>query len=378
MTRTPAQVRHLIFLAHLWVCAPFLIVWLYVPEVRREIPVESLGKLMVAVPAICLYLLVRTALAFRPPAWLNWEYVYPPVDVALVSLLIWLGNRDPLSNVALLYLLPVAEAAGTLKVRWAAAVAFFAFVGVALATHGLQTDEPFNTWFRYFLLLILASLITSLGAAAAKLREQLGVARDRNRIALEMHDGVQGHLITAASQLELAQHLLRPNPDRASEVLGETREGVRQAADELRFLVQRLRAPSLAQGFLPSLKQYAHHFCSRNGLDLTFEVLGEEAALGPERENALFRIAQEALSNIVRHARASSVRLELRFEPGRVRLTVEDDGVGFEAGRVPEDGSHAGLESMSQRAREAGGSASISRREEGGTRVVAEVGGAAL
>jgi signal transduction histidine kinase len=341
------------------------------PEVRREISTDSFERLLLVVPAVLGYLVVRTVLVFRQPN-LPWEYIYPPIDVGIISLLISMGNRDPLSNVALLYMLPVAEAAGTLSVRWAASVAVFVLIGVALATDGLKTTDPFNTWFRYFLMLVMASLITTVARAQAALREQLGVARDRNRIALEMHDGVQGHLITVASQLELAQRLAVQNPERAGEVVTESREMTRQAADELRFLVQRLRAPSLSQGFLPALKQFAHNLCSRNGLGLEFESKGEPYDLDPHAENALFRIAQEALNNVVRHANATTVWVYADFEADHVLLRIRDDGVGFdETERQNTENLQAGLDGMRSRATENGGNLAIRSLPGAGTEVEA-------
>lgn len=337
-------------------------VWLFVPSVRSQIAPENLGKIWLFLPFVAAYILARTWLAFKDPPWLNWMIVYPPFDVAIVSLLVWFGNRDPLSNVTLLYMFPLAEAAGALSIPWAATVAGLVLAGTALATQGFLTTDPFNTAFRYFFLFLFATLVTWLTKTAATLSEQLGVARDRNRIAMEMHAGVQGHLVTLSSQLELVERLAAPNPERAAEIATEGRESARLAADELRFLVQRLRAPSLAEGFLPALRNFANNQTSRNGLDLDFAVDGEPFPVGPEVENAVFRIAQEALNNVLRHSGARGVELRVGYGPDGVTLTVRDDGRGFSPQEVAGEGGHAGLDGLSARAEALKGKVAIESR----------------
>lgn len=371
MDRASAKTRHLIFLAHIWICTPFLIYWLSTPSARWLIPPENFDNLRVFITVVCLYVGVRSILAFKDPPWLKWQFIFPPIDVAVISTLIWLGDRDPISKTALLYFFPVAEAAGSLSVAWSAAVGGMVLLGAGLATHGFRTDDPFNTAFQYFFILLMASLLAALARTSARAREQLGVAKDRTRIAMEMHDGVQGHLITIASQLELAQRMAQADPTKAEKLAEESKDTARLAADELRFLVQRMRAPSLSSGFLPALKQFAHNQAERNGLALEFLVDGQAYDLPADTENALFRIAQESLTNILRHSEANSVRIEVDFQPKAIRLAVRDDGRGFDSTlyETDEQGTNAGLEGMSARARDLGGSFVIASKPGGGTSV---------
>lgn len=353
-------------MAHLWVCMPFLVMWVFVPSAHAGIPDENFQKITAFLGAVIVYLLVRTALAFRNPSWLKWEYVFPPIDIAAISMLIWLGNRDPLSNIALLYFFPIAQAAGTLNTRWAVSVSCLVLVGAALATHGLRSDEPFNTGFRYFFLIVLGSLVTLLAKASAQLREALSVARDRNRLAMEMHDGVQAHLMTISKQLELAEAVGDKNPERVTELARDSRELARLAADELRYLVTRMRSPSLEQGFVTALKGFASNITSRYGLELEFVESGSSAGLERETEHAAFRIAQEALTNAIRHASAKRVVVSIRFEPRALTQSVKDDGVGMGASAESE-----GIEGMRRRANELGGSVEVIGT--GGTEVVARL-----
>lgn len=359
--------RHLIFLVHLWVCTPFALFWVDMPEIRRNLTDAAAHNLWICILCVFGYLAIRTVLAFKDPPWLKWDFVYPPVDVAIVSLFLYFADSNPLSNIALLYFLPIAEAAQTLNWRWSATVAFLVIAGSILASLNTPVEEwtPFNIAFRFFFLIVMSSLLTMLAKQAAEIRSQLRLEADRNRLALEMHDGLQGSLITAASQMELAQLLAHQDPDRAAKIAGESRQTVRQATDELRFLVQRLRKHEMVGGFEPALRQYANNICERNGLGLNFSVQGNTVRLDAESENAFFRIAQEAINNILRHAKAQNVAITLRFLTDRTELVVADDGVGFVANPNQSEVEHAGLDGMKMRAEECKGQFKILGSEKG-------------
>ncbi len=344
--------RHLIFLVHLWVCMPFALFWVDMPEIRSKLTDEAARNLWFCIIGVFIYLVARTALAFRSPSWFKWDFVYPPIDVAIVSLFLYVVDSHPLSNIALLYFFPIAEAAQTLNWRWSAAVAFMVIGGSILASLRVPIEQwtPFNIAFRFFFLVVMSSLLTLLAKQAAEIRTQLRLEADRNRLALEMHDGLQGSLITAASQMELVQQLAPTDPTRAAQIAADSRQTVRQATDELRYLVQRLRKHEVVGGFEPALRQYANNICERNGIDLAFQVTGSPGKLTADVENALFRIAQETLNNVLRHARATKVSIDLHFHPTRTDLCIADDGVGM---HLPaSDVDHTGLDGMKMRAEE--------------------------
>ncbi|AIE87790.1 Sensor histidine kinase [Fimbriimonas ginsengisoli Gsoil 348] len=369
------------FLAHVWACAPFLVFWMLDMHIRAVIGPEAVAILRPVIGLTLVYLAVRTVIAWRDPDWLPWQYVFPPVDVALVSAILFLSHRGPMSNITLLFFLPMIQASGSLNVRWAAAVGFMVVIGTAVSTFGaneivpadlprstreLLQQDPLNVTFRIYFLIVLSSLMAYQSLIAAGLKEKLGVAADRNRIAMDMHDGVQGHLIALSSQLELMARVAPKDGVRAAELAEEGRESARQAADELRFLVQRLRAPALEDGFVPALRQYAHNLCERHGLRLDFQVVGKEVPLEPEVENALFRIAQESITNVVKHAGAAQVTVSVAFQGMSAELVVQDDGQGF--GVVREG---VGLIGIRERAARAGGAAEVTSSPGGGTRVKA-------
>lgn len=356
----------MIFLAHLWLCVPFMALWLTMPSAHSGIREENFKQIAWFCLVVVAYMVVRTWLAFRDPPRLEWEYVFPPIDVAIVSMLIWLGERDPLSNIALLYFFPLAAAAGTLNLRWSITVAAMVLGGAALATHGLRSTEPFNTVFRYFFIFVLSSLVTLLALAAARLREQLSVARDRNRVAMEMHDGVQAHLMTVSKQFELVEHIAPNDPNRAVQLASDGRESARLAADELRYLVHRMRSPSLSEGFIPALRSFMQGVADRHDLELEFSVSGSEQRLSSQVEHAAFRIAQESINNVLRHAGATQACVLIQYEADRIRLSVSDNGCGFNP-----DVESDGLMGMRTRAESLGGTLHIQSRKEGGSRIEA-------
>jgi signal transduction histidine kinase len=330
-----------------------MVVWLRNPQMQEVIGEPAIARLRPFVILILAYLVARTVIAWKDPPRLKWDFVFPLIDVAVISSILFISHRGPLSNITLLYFFPIVEAAGTLSPWWAAFIGLLVVAGTGLSTlpadtidlaragHGsnlqslreLIRDDPLNVAFRLYFLILISSLMAYQSRIVARYKERLGVAADRNRIAMDMHDGVQGRLITIASQLELLARLAERDGKRAAELARESREMTRQAADELRFLVQRLRAPGLEDGFVPALKQYAHNICSRSDLELEFKVVGRTLARDPAVENALFRVAQEALNNVVKHADARVVQITVRFGEmagGETELTITDDGLGFD------------------------------------------------
>lgn len=380
--------QHLVFLAHVWVCAPFLLVWTFDIHTRNVIGPEAVAALQPAIWLTVAYLAIRTRIAWKGNEHRPWQYIYPPIDIVVVSVILYLSHRGPMSNITLLYFLPMIEASGSLNVRWAALVGVMVVGGTALSTvtateiapshiqtaRELLQQDPLNVTFRICFLVVLSSLMTFQSLIAAGLKERLAVAADRNRIAMDMHDGVQGHLIALSAQLELVGRVALRDPARAAQLAEEGRESARQAADELRFLVQRLRTPAMEEGFVPALRQYAHNICERHGLQLEFEVEGKERVLEPEVENALFRIAQESITNVVKHASAKVVEVRITYTLNSAELTVRDDGSGFVNQTAREEQKGVGLLGMRERAEKAGGEAHIESGPEQGTRVTAKFG----
>jgi signal transduction histidine kinase len=195
--------------------------------------------------------------------------------------------------------------------------------------------------------------------------EEMAVVEERNRLAREMHDTL-GHRLTVASvQLEAAQRLYPTDAERAASLVGPVREQVREALVELRATVATLRSPVEADLQLRSaLRRLMEHFEAATGLTIHRVLPDEMPPLPNAHRLALYRAAQEALTNIQKHANAQQLWLVLSTSDGAVTLLVSDDGRGISS-RQGEAGF--GLHGLRERARQLGGDLHLEPRPGGGT-----------
>jgi two-component system, NarL family, sensor kinase len=203
-------------------------------------------------------------------------------------------------------------------------------------------------------------------------------AEERNRLAREIHDTIAQDLAAIAFQLEAAEALLaqRAEPERVQRSVTAALDLARKGLDEARRSVLDLRAAPLEGRTLPAaLAALAAEADTENPPAVVFEAGATAVSLPPAVEVGLYRIAQEALQNALRHAVAARVLLRLEVQPDRVRLTIEDDGKGFAIGKADTGNaaSRFGLVGMRERARLLGGSFLIESSPGAGTRVTAEV-----
>jgi signal transduction histidine kinase len=167
--------------------------------------------------------------------------------------------------------------------------------------------------------------------------EQLATSRERVRLARAMHDTLAHSLAALVVQLEAVDALQETDPEAAQEQLGKVRQEARVGLEETRRAILDLRsAPVEERGLSGALEQLVRQFGQRNGIKTEWTVRGEFTPLLPVQANALYRIAEEALSNIERHAGARNVAVSLSYENG-VTLTVQDDGQGFDPQAVDVD-----------------------------------------
>lgn len=368
-----------LFLYHLWACVPFVIAWLIAPTlvgVSRD-PLEIRATYPVACTAL-VYLLVRSWITFRSHSTVRWEYVWPVADVFLISLALFTRVKPQGSWLMLLYLFPIMQAASTLSVRWALGIGALS-VTAYLSACGLGGLEPLRYGygiFRLFFLLLMASLVTSLGREVVHANRESALNEYRNELAAEMHDGIQQYLAAISMRLELARALVNTNPGEAARIAVDQRHLARRAADELRVMVRGLRSPVLEGGIANALRHYVGLLGNRSDLPIEFGVTGDEARLDPRTEHAILRIVQEALTNVAKHASAGSVRVGLEFAPGEVICMVADDGVGFDVGIASErqvSSECCGLENMRRRAAGVNGSLQISSTPGKGSTVLLRI-----
>jgi signal transduction histidine kinase len=178
--------------------------------------------------------------------------------------------------------------------------------------------------------------------------EDLAVSQERNRLAREMHDALGHRLTVAAVQLEGAERLIPTNPARAARMVNTVHEEVVEALAELRRTVATLRTPlDVDLSLLTALTRLAHGFEEATGIKVNRSLPEALPPLPEAHRLALYRAAQEALTNVQRHAQARQVWLELALEDQTITLLVKDDGQGFD----PEAGQAGfGLRGLRERA----------------------------
>ena len=195
---------------------------------------------------------------------------------------------------------------------------------------------------------------------------------ERRRLAGDIHDGISQRLITLSYWLDAARRAVGDNPDAVAEQLEKARELVELTLQEARAAIGGLRPPVLDDlGLAGGLASLAR---SIPQLDLEVELANSR--LPDHIEIALYRIAQECLQNVVKHAKASTAKLTFAVDGATARLEIVDDGVGFDTFEHPLGGDEMGgygLLSMAERAEIVGGRLNIRSRPGAGTAVTATI-----
>jgi len=214
--------------------------------------------------------------------------------------------------------------------------------------------------------------------ANAHLHEQtreLSIASERNRLALDLHDAVSQKLFGLVLSAEAAAALLDRDPAAARRQVTKLGALAQEALDELRALVFELRPPELERDGLASALRKHVELLRRLGPQELELVLGAQLPAHAARDREVFRIAQEALQNALKHARASRITVRLGSEGDRLLLQVEDDGVGFDPEARELRSRRLGLTSMEERAHRLGGALEIATAPGAGTAVRLEIRG---
>jgi len=212
----------------------------------------------------------------------------------------------------------------------------------------------------------------------ARLTDQvraLAVVEERNRLARELHDSVKQHLFSlamTAGGIRTRFDALRDVPAGLAEMVREVETTAQAAQREMTRLIEDLRPGSLQeQGLAAALNDYTLLFGAQEHLLIYLDVQGNDALLPPAVAEALYRVAQEALHNVARHARATRVDAHLRCVPEQVALTVGDNGIGFDPAQSQRG---LGLANMQERMLAVGGRLTVESQVGIGTTVLAEAG----
>jgi signal transduction histidine kinase len=183
--------------------------------------------------------------------------------------------------------------------------------------------------------------------------QQAATTEERERLARELHDAVTQTLFSASLIAEVVPRLWERNPDEGLRRIEELRRLTRGALSEMRTLLLELRPAALIETpFNQLVKQLAETTISRSNLDVGVRIDGEATSLPAEVHIALYRIVQESLNNVGKHASARCVEIHARWHPSGVDLRVKDDGCGFVVGAGPR--GRLGLGIMQERARSIG------------------------
>jgi signal transduction histidine kinase len=211
-------------------------------------------------------------------------------------------------------------------------------------------------------------LVDELQATHQKLQE-LAVLEERNRLARDLHDSVKQQVFAISMQLSAARTCMSES-DKAYESVKQAERLAQQAGAELTTLIRELRPPGLERKTLSAaIQEHVNGWSRQNKIEAEIN-LDENVSVVLQAEQALFRVLQEALANVVRHSQASKVEVTLKSEKEHVKLIIEDNGLGFDAEKIAKG---VGLDSMQERLAAMNGNLEISSQEAKGTRITATV-----
>ncbi|MCS6803152.1 MAG: GAF domain-containing sensor histidine kinase [Chloroflexota bacterium] len=190
------------------------------------------------------------------------------------------------------------------------------------------------------------------------------IAEERARIARDIHDGVAQSLAFQRMRVDLWLDWVERDPERLRAELVNLKAMLREQIGEIRRAIFALRPLQFDEvGFLAGLSRYALEFANQHGWQIEIDTADAPAELSPEVEAACFRVVQEALTNVAKHAKARQVTLTLAASYGGLAVTVRDDGCGFAA--PPRGG--LGLQLMRERLAAIGGRVSVTSQPQQGT-----------
>ena len=201
--------------------------------------------------------------------------------------------------------------------------------------------------------------------------EQLAISRERNRLARELHDVLAHTLSGVAVELEGLRAMLGQDTEQAGVLLNHSLQATREGLTESRRALQELRAKPLEDlGLALAIKSLTESIADRVGYKIEVTVDNNLGDLSVEMEQCVYRIAQEALTNIADHAQAESAQLTLKREDAQIKLVIADDGCGFDPTVLEELDNKYGLRGMRERSEVSGGNLSIESQIGKGTKIM--------
>ncbi|MBV8631177.1 MAG: ATP-binding protein [Silvibacterium sp.] len=201
------------------------------------------------------------------------------------------------------------------------------------------------------------------------------VMAERNRIAREIHDTLAQGFVAVSVQLQIVSRLLGSSTELARQHLARAQELVRHGLEDARQAIWELRSQSAEnQDLAAQLAKMADRVTAGTRIRTEVRVNGAYRPLGKRIEEELVRIAQEAVTNAVRHANPELIQIQLRFSARQLQLSVDDNGRGFAGEAASMENGHFGIAGMKERAQQIGGTLSLTSTRGQGTRVTVELG----
>jgi signal transduction histidine kinase/ligand-binding sensor domain-containing protein len=248
----------------------------------------------------------------------------------------------------------------------------------APASVSLRLEPYFYQTIWFYVLLVSAAALIWYAAYRWQMRQVesrfRAVMAERNRIAREIHDTLAQGFVAVSVQLQIVSRLLGSSTDAAKQHLGQAQELVKHGLEEARNAIWELRSQSAEnQDLAAQLAKMADRVTAGTEIRTEVRVNGAYHPLRERVESELMRIAQEAVTNAVRHSEAKRVEIQLKFSARGVALSVQDNGRGFSDEPPSAHDGHFGIAGMRERAQQIGGTFTVSSQEGRGTQICVEV-----
>jgi signal transduction histidine kinase len=240
-----------------------------------------------------------------------------------------------------------------------------------ITTHagGVTRHDRANVWLRWTTRGSIAQLRSDYEHGIRMAAQQ----EERYRLARDVHDGIKQHLFVIQTAAATAQERLARDVCGAGDAMTQVRNATREATTELDALLRQMQAAPLAtSGLADALREQCEALAFRSGTEMDFRLgtLPDDSQIPPGAQEAIFRIAQEALANVGRHARGHRASLQLDAADNILHMVIADDGRGFDAASVP---AGMGIRNMQQRAGEIGGRLTVTSGAASGTTIALDV-----
>lgn len=328
-----------------------------------------------------------------------YPHFYFLMQLAIIIVLVLIPHSDAAKDYYINLVIPLSGQAiwdlpGRFGKIWVALLSIFCIVSMVAYYNGVEGLSFGLSYVAGCLLVTILStatqkadraqtkslaLLAELQTANWKLKEyasqveSLAITEERNRMARELHDSVSQTIFSMTLTAQAARILLDSDLDRVASLLGHLQSLSQNALAEMRTLIQEFRKNSVVEnGLVPALQKQISSRLAQDGLIVDLKITGENQLPRPIEEG-IFRIVQEGLNNVVKHAKTNQAVVRLNFLENKVTLDIEDQGYGFETAKARADKGHMGLRGMKERVLDLGGTIKVDSEPGHGTFIQIEI-----